>query len=70
MAATSEDPSIIIVDAPFEVSGNETPFGQRWGGDQFILSAAHLAALEAGKTLALDIQNEYVTFVRLERNGV
>lgn len=28
--------------------------------------ADHLAALQAGKTLALDVQNEYVTFVRLQ----
>ena len=61
--------SILIVDAPFPVDGNATPFGQRWGGECVNLTAEHLAALQAGKTLALDVQNEYVTFVRLETSG-
>lgn len=58
--------SILIVDASFSVDGNATPFGQRWGGECFTLTAEHLIALQTGKTLVLDVQNEYVTFVRLE----
>lgn len=57
---------IAIVDKPFSVDETEQPFGQRWGGECFTLTAEHLAALQAGKTLALDVQNEYVTFVRLQ----
>ena len=63
------DASIVIVDAPFSADGSETPFGPRWGGEQFTLTVEHLVALQAGKTLALDVQGEYVTFVRLERAG-
>lgn len=58
--------NIAIVNEPFSVEDQQTPFGQRWGGEVFTLTAEHLAALQAGKTLALDVQNEYVTFVCLE----
>jgi hypothetical protein len=57
---------IVIVDKPFSVDETEQPFGKRWGGECFTLTSEHLAALQAGKTLALDVQNEYVTFVRLQ----
>lgn len=58
---------IHIVDQPFDATdGADTPFGQRWGGDVAKLTPAHLAAIKAGKTLALDVQNEYVLFVQSE----
>ncbi len=57
---------VAIVDQPFSVDETEQPFGKRWGGECFTLNAEHLTALQAGKTLALDVQNEYVTFVRLQ----
>jgi hypothetical protein len=64
-----EVPNIAIVDQPFPVEGKETPFGQRWGGELMTLTGEHLAALQAGKTLALDVQNEYVTFLRLAKHA-
>jgi hypothetical protein len=60
---------VAIVDQPFSVDETEQPFGKRWGGECFTLTSEHLAALQAGKTLALDVQNEYVTFVRLRPAG-
>ena len=62
-------PNIAIVDQPFPVDEHETPFGQRWGGEVFTLTAEHLSALQAGKTLALDVQGEYVTFLRLAKDA-
>ena len=56
---------IHIVDQSFDATdGADTPFGHRWGGDVAKLTPAHLAAIKAGKTLALDVQNEYVLFVQ------
>jgi hypothetical protein len=53
------------VDCPFDAAnGADTPFGQRWGGGITTLTRDHLAALASGKTLALDVQNEYVLFVQ------
>ncbi|WP_291912882.1 hypothetical protein [Limnohabitans sp.] len=57
--------NVLIVDQPFDADGNETPFGQRWGGERFTLTPEHLAALQAGKTIALDVMNEYVVFLKL-----
>lgn len=61
-----DDTRVAIVDGPFSGDETEQPFGKRWGGECVTLTAEHLAALQAGKTLALDVQNEYVTFVRLQ----
>ena len=60
--------NIAIVSDSFEATeGTATPFGKRWGGDVIRLSPEHLAALQAGQTLALDVQNEYIVFLKLER---
>ena len=57
-------PTVAIIPEAFDATrGTETPFGHRWGGDVFRLSAEHLAALQAGQTLALDVQNEYIAFL-------
>ena len=61
------DEIIAIVEDTFDPEETELPFGKRWGGELFRLSAEHLAALQAGKTLALDVMNEYVTFIALEK---
>ena len=60
-----EHTNVLIVDQPFDADGNETPFGQRWGGERFTLTPEHLAALQAGKTIALDVMNEYAVFLKL-----
>ncbi len=53
-----------IVDAPFATEGADTPFGPRWDGGTVTLSSDHLEALRNGKTLALDVRDEYVLFLR------
>ena len=58
-------PTVAIIPETFDASsGAETPFGHRWGGDVFRLTGEHLAALQAGQTLALDVQNEYIVFLK------
>jgi hypothetical protein len=57
--------NVLIVDQPFDADGNETPFGKRWGGERFTLTPEHLAALQAGKTIAVDVMNEYAVFLKL-----
>ena len=61
------DEYMVIVDKPFDPETNEQPFGKRWGGDVYELTPEHLAALQAGKAIALDVMNEYLTFVVLEK---
>lgn len=68
-APNPKDSPLLITDQPFATDGAETPFGQRWGGERVTLTPEHLAALQAGKTIALDVMGEYVTFLRLDRTG-
>lgn len=60
------DPSLAIVDAPFDVEKTDQPFGKRWGGEIMTLSKEHLDALHEGKLVAVDVMNEYVVFLRLK----
>jgi len=57
----------VIVEKPFDPETTKQPCGPRWGGDVYVLTAEHLAALKAGKAMALDVMNEYLTFVVLEK---
>ena len=59
--------TIAIVERAFDPEVTPSPFGERWGGELFMLSPAHLAALQAGETLALDVMSEYITFIALEK---
>lgn len=61
-------PSIAIVPEPFDPETTNQPFGQRWGGQVVRLRSEHIAALQAGQTLALDVQGEYVVFVQLSES--
>ena len=56
--------NVKIIDQIFECNGKETPFGNRWGGEVLTLSKDHIDALLNGKTLALDVQSEYVVFLK------
>jgi len=59
------DSPIALVPESFDASaGVTTPFGTRWGGQVIELAPEHLAALQAGQTLALDVQSEYVVFLK------
>lgn len=63
------DSSLAIVDAPFEVEETDQPFGKRWGGEIMTLSKGHLATLQDGKLVTVDVQGEYVVFLRLQVEG-
>lgn len=56
---------LAIVAAPFDVTETEQPFGQRWGGEVVALRQEHLNALHEGKLVAVDVQSEYIVFLRL-----
>lgn len=60
-----KDECIAIVDSPFAPEEAEP----RWSGERFRLSAEHLGARQAGKTAALDVIGEYVTFITLEKTA-
>lgn len=58
-------PSQAIVDAPCDVE-DRTAYGKRWRQEVMKLTAKHLAALQAGKMVAVDVQSEYILFLRLQ----
>lgn len=64
---TDHDQRIAIVDAVCDVEESKQPFGKRWRQELVTLKADHLAALQAGKLLALDVQDEYVMFVQMNK---
>ena len=55
-----------VDDAIDASNGVETPFGHRWGGDVVTLSGGHIEVMRSGQTLALDVMNEYVVFLKAE----
>ncbi len=58
---------IAIVDEPCDVEETSQPFGKRWRDQVVTLSAEHLRALQDGQCVAVDVQDEYVVFLRLEK---
>lgn len=63
---TTADPRIAIVDTPFDCDESEQPFGKRWRQESITLTAAHIAALHQGNLLAVDVQEEYVVYLKLD----
>jgi hypothetical protein len=62
--------TIAVVEPAFDTTyGAETPFGHRWGGDVFALSAEHVETMRSGQTLALDVMGEYVVFLKAKREA-
>jgi len=56
--------NVKIVDEPFASNGDKTPFGRRWNGEVITISNEEIEALKSGKLLAIDVNAEYVIFVK------
>lgn len=63
------EPTLAIVDAPYDTLESDRPFGKRWGDEVMTLTTEHLTALQDGKLVAVDVQGEYVVFLRLQDKG-
>jgi len=61
------NPNKTIVEKPFDTENTELPFGKRWGGQAISLTENDLQELKTGKFIALDIENEYVVYLQLEK---
>ena len=53
-----------MVDA---TDGTATDFGHRWGGEVFHLDEACIEALRKGEVLAIDVQNEFITYLKYDK---
>lgn len=57
----------IILDKTIDIdNGETTPFGKRYGGDIFIITEEDIEILKNGKIIALDVQNEYITYLKFK----
>ena len=61
--------NVKIVKEPFECNGSKTPFGRRWNGEVITIGQKEIEALGAGKLLAIDVNAEYVVFVKKNDDG-
>jgi hypothetical protein len=62
-----KDENKIALDKIINIDNDEiTPFGTRYGGDVFIITEEDIENLKNGKLIALDVQNEYITYLKFE----
>lgn len=60
------DRRIAVVDDICDVEETGKPFGKRWHHEEIVLRAEHLEALGEGKSVAVDVREEYVVFLKLD----
>jgi hypothetical protein len=64
------DRGVAIVNEIISPLDGDTVFGQRWGnGDLIKITAKELDALTDGKILALDVEDEYVVYLQLDKES-
>lgn len=56
----------IILDKTIDIENQETPFGTRYGGETFIITEHDIENLKNGKIIALDVMNEYITYLKFK----
>lgn len=57
----------IVLDKIIDIDNDETtPFGTRYGGDVFIITDEDIENLINGKLIALDVMNEYITYLKFK----
>lgn len=65
---TEPDLRVAIVSKVCNVEETEQPFGKRWNQEVIELTPDQLAAMNTGQLLALDVQGEYVVFLRVKKD--
>ena len=60
------DEAKILLDEIVDIENEPTPFGKRYGGDVFTITEEDIENLRNGKLIALDVQNEYITYLRFK----
>lgn len=61
--------NVKIIEEAFKCDGNKTPFGRRWNGEVITVGDEEIEALQSGKLLAIDVNSEYVIFVKKSEDG-
>lgn len=58
------DKDKIVLDNTIDIENHTTPFGKRYGGDVFTITDEDIENLKKGKLIALDVQNEYISYLK------
>ena len=58
-------PRLTVVDLAYDSDTSDLPFGKRWHNETVTLLPEHLEALNQGKLVAVDVQSEYVVYLKL-----
>lgn len=56
----------VILDNIIDIENENTPFGKRYGGDIFIITDEDIKNLKNGKLIGLDVQNEYISYLKYQ----
>lgn len=66
MSLPDAEPEKMIVDEIIDCDKDDTAFGKRWGMQIIDVADNDIAALQAGKYLALDVNGEYIVYLRFK----
>ena len=67
---TSEiNPCVAVTDIHVPADDGDTVFDKRWASEIIRITPEQIKALQAGSYIALDVQNEYIVYLELERAG-
>ena len=58
------EPVIAITDEYIATDEADTVFGKRWGSQIVTVTPEQLDALQQGRYLVVDVQNEYVVYLK------
>ncbi|TBR12595.1 MAG: hypothetical protein EPO43_13515 [Rugosibacter sp.] len=56
-------------DTYVSADGGDTAFGKRWASQLTEINPRQLAALQNGKYLAVDVQGEYIVYLKVAEEG-
>ncbi|MFY9261333.1 MAG: hypothetical protein WAO71_12600 [Gallionella sp.] len=65
MTTFEHAPDVAITNDAIFADDGDTVFGKRWGSQVVTIDTAQLAALQQGQYLAVDVQSEYVVYLKL-----
>lgn len=66
MSLPNPEPDKMIVDEIIDCDKDDTVFGKRWWTQIIDVTNEDIAALKAGRYLALDANGEYIVYLRFK----
>ncbi len=67
MSIMDSEPVKAIVDEAIDSDKSDTIFGKRWSSQVIEVTNEEIAALRDGKFLAIDVNGEYIVYLRTKQ---